>query len=35
MERGVVDMRDVVFFLSITALCLGITFRSLESRRWS
>lgn len=35
MERGVIDLRDVVFFLSITALCLGITFRSLESRRWS
>lgn len=35
MERGVIDLRDVVFFLSIIALCLGITFRSLESRRWS
>ena len=35
MTRGVVDLRNVVFFLSVTALCLGITFRSLESRRWS
>lgn len=35
MTRGVIDLRNVVFFLSIIALSLGITFRSLESRRWS
>jgi len=35
MTRGVIDLRNVVFFLSVTALCLGVTFRSLESRRWS
>jgi ABC-2 type transport system permease protein len=35
MTRGVIDLRNVVFFLSVMAVCLGITFRSLESRRWS
>ena len=35
MARGVVDMRDVVYFLSTIALALGITTTILESRRWS
>ena len=35
MQRGVVDLRNVVYFLSLTALCLGFTYRSLERRRWS
>jgi ABC-2 type transport system permease protein len=32
--RGLVDSRDVVFFLSITLLGLFFAFRSLESRQW-
>ena len=35
MARGVVDTRDLVFFLSIIAFCLMFAFRALESRRWS
>jgi ABC-2 type transport system permease protein len=34
LERGVIDTRDVFFFLSVIALCLGLAFRSLESRLW-
>jgi ABC-2 type transport system permease protein len=34
MTRGVIDFRDVVFFLSITGLTLALAFRALESRRW-
>jgi ABC-2 type transport system permease protein len=33
--RGLVDTRDVVFFLSVTALALVITFRALERRKWA
>ncbi len=32
--RGLIDSRDVIFFLSFTILCLFFAFRSLESRRW-
>lgn len=32
--RGVVDLRDVLYFLSITAVCLLVSHASLESRRW-
>jgi len=32
--RGVIDTRDVVFYLSFIVLCLFLAFRSLESRRW-
>ena len=35
MRRGVVALRDVLFFTSIAAISLLIAFRSLESRRWS
>lgn len=35
LVRGVVDSRDVLFFLSITGFGLALAFRSLESRRWS
>ena len=35
MTRGVVDSRDVIYFLSISALALMLAFRALESRRWS
>ena len=34
MVRGVIDSRDVLFFLSITGFGLALAFRSLESRRW-
>ena len=33
--RGLIDTRDVVFFLSITALSLMISFRALERRKWA
>jgi len=35
MARGVVDLRDVLFFFSVTAFALVVAFRALESRRWS
>lgn len=35
MARGVVDTRDVLFFLSLTAVGLVVSFQALESRRWS
>ena len=34
-SRGLIDTRNVLYFLSITALCLFMAFRSLESRKWS
>ena len=34
LERGVIDTRDIFFFLSVIALSLGLAFRSLESRLW-
>ncbi|MDH5672118.1 MAG: ABC transporter permease subunit [Myxococcales bacterium] len=34
MLRGVIDSRDVLYFLSVIALSLALAFRSLESRRW-
>jgi len=33
--RGLIDTRDVVFFLSITVLCLVSSFRALERRKWA
>lgn len=33
--RGLVDTRDVVFFLSITCLALVVAFRALERRKWA
>lgn len=35
MVRGVVDSRNVIYFLSVIGLSLAMAFRSLESRRWS
>lgn len=35
MARGVIDLRDVLFFLSMTVFALALAFRALESRRWS
>jgi ABC-2 type transport system permease protein len=32
--RGLIDTRAVVYFLSITVLCLLAAFRALESRKW-
>ncbi len=33
--RGLIDTRDVVFFLSIAALALILSFRALERRKWA
>jgi len=35
MARGVVDLRDVLFFISVAVFALAVAFRALESRRWS
>ncbi|MEM8609338.1 MAG: ABC transporter permease [Myxococcota bacterium] len=35
MTRGVIDLRDVLYFASITIFALALAFRALESRRWS
>jgi len=35
LVRGVIDSRDVLFFLSVIGFGLALAFRSLESRRWS
>jgi len=32
--RGVVDSRDVVYYLSVMAVCLLVATTSLESRKW-
>jgi ABC-2 type transport system permease protein len=33
--RGLIETRDVVFFLSVTATCLVVAFRALERRKWA
>lgn len=33
--RGLVDTRDVVYFLSVTAVALVVAFRVLERRKWA
>jgi ABC-2 type transport system permease protein len=33
--RGLIDSRDVIFFLSVTAISLVISFRALERRKWA
>jgi ABC-2 type transport system permease protein len=35
LVRGVIDSRDVLFFLSVIGFGLVLAFRSLERRRWS
>lgn len=35
MTRGVIDTRDIVYFLSVITFGLLAAFRGLESRRWS
>jgi ABC-2 type transport system permease protein len=34
-ERGLIDTRAIVYFLSVAIICLLAAFRSLESRKWS
>jgi len=33
-QRGVIDTKDVVFYLSLIFFCLFVTTRVLDSRRW-
>jgi len=33
--RGLIDSRDLVFYLSTTALALAVSFRALERRKWA
>ncbi|HXX70194.1 MAG TPA: ABC transporter permease subunit [Polyangiaceae bacterium] len=33
--RGLIDTRAIVYFFSVALLCLLVSFRSLESRKWS
>jgi len=33
--RGLIDTRAIIYFLSLTVLCLIVAFRSLESRKWT
>jgi ABC-2 type transport system permease protein len=33
-SRGAVDVRPIVFYLSLTAMFLFLTLKSVESRRW-
>jgi ABC-2 type transport system permease protein len=34
-ERGLIDTRAIVYFVSVAIICLLVAFRSLESRKWS
>jgi ABC-2 type transport system permease protein len=33
--RGLINTRDVIYFLSVTILCLMASFRALERRKWA
>lgn len=33
--RGMINTRDVVYFVSITIACLMASFRALERRKWA
>jgi len=35
IERGVIDIRDLMYYLSLTAIFLTLNVISLESKRWS
>jgi len=35
IARGVIDTRDVVYYLSVIGLFIYLTIRSVESRKWS
>jgi ABC-2 type transport system permease protein len=32
--KGVIDTKDIIFYLSFMVFCLFLTLRSLESHRW-
>ncbi len=32
--KGVIDTKDVIYYLNFTVLCLFLTLRTLESKRW-
>lgn len=32
--KGVIDTKDVIYYVSVIALCLFLTLRALESKRW-
>ncbi len=34
MLRGILDLKDVIFYLSVTALCLFLGTMTVETRRW-
>ena len=34
MSRGVIDTRDLIYFLSVIALFLSLTKLTLSSRKW-
>ena len=34
MSRGIIDTKDVLYFLSVIAIALFLATRSIESRRW-
>lgn len=34
MTRGAIDTKDIVYYLTVTAAALFLTWRSLEARRW-
>jgi ABC-2 type transport system permease protein len=33
--RGLIDTRDIVYFVSVTLLALVFAFRALERRKWA
>jgi ABC-2 type transport system permease protein len=35
IERGVIDLRDLVYYLSLTAIFLALNILSVDSKRWS
>ncbi|MEO0323707.1 MAG: ABC transporter permease subunit [Myxococcota bacterium] len=35
LRRGVIAVRDVLYFLTVGGLALAVAFRALEKRRWS
>jgi len=32
--KGIIDTKDVIYYLNLTILSLFLTLRSLESKRW-
>ena len=34
-SKGILDTKDVIYFVDFTALFLFLTLRSLEARRWA